>query len=557
MNFCAVCLALLAANAADVKTRFVGELIREKGGRSSVLAAAAAVPALGTNGRWADLDYMTDKGSNWDPREHVRRCEALAAAIAVDAAESSAYAATIKAAMTSWYANEPKSSNWWYSMIGIPEPIGHVAVLAEGAIADDPVFAKMVANLKVRTDHPYAQTGMNLLWVRGIRFVYGLLTRNPGEMADDATAMASTIKVVRSGEGIQTDWCFHQHGAQPQLGNYGRQFLVDQVFWSRVFAGSAYEYPQSKRDILANMITECFEWSIWKGTLEPGGMGRQIADSVRLKGGTITNAIAAFGCTLGDPRGYRYFDRSAYSVFRASDWMASVKAGTPEIVSSESTNGDNVKGWFLGDGAVWTLVTGDEYEHVYALWDDWRMVPGVTQLRGAALPPGFGEGKKKYRKPKATVSGDAARRRTTFAYGPEEGLTYRKTWTFRTDGYDVLVTNVTVTAQAPARTDVATCIENANACAEAGLVAQTPRYSVYRNGVVHYIVFAPPDRISFTLEDRAGDRHDYKTSLPVGTTVSGRIFQLIVSHGRSPSDAGVAYSVRIGGWDKEELGNLK
>lgn len=536
-----------------VKVRMVNELIREKGGRDAVLAAAAAVPALGTNGRWADLDYVTDKGSNWDPREHVSRCETLAAAIAVGAPEASAYADTIKAAMTSWYANVPKSSNWWYEMIGIPGPVGHTAVLAESAICEDPVYAKMVANLAVRKDHANAQTGMNLLWVRGIRFIYGLLTLDPGEMADDAAVMGSTIAVVSSGEGIQTDWCFHQHGAQPQIGNYGSQFLSGQVFWSNVFAGESYGYSQAQRDILTGMVENCFEWSLWKGGLEPGAMGRQIDDSVYLKGGRIADAVAASGRTLGDPRGYRYFDKSAYSIYRTDGWMASVKMGTSTIISSESTNGDNIYGWYLGDGAIWTLVTGREYEKVHALWDDWRMVPGVTQFRGVPTPA-FGD-KVKYRKPTATASGDGSALRTTFAYGPEEGLSYTKTWSFRPNGYDVRVANVTVTSSAPAgRSDVATCIENANACdGDAGMVTQTPTYSVYHNGAVYYVIFAAPERISFVLEDREGDQHDYTTSLPVGTMVSGRIFQLLVSHGKSPSNDTLAYSVRIGGWDKEEF----
>ena len=32
----------------------------------------------------------------------------------------------------------------------------------------------------------------------------------------------------------------------------------------------------------------------------------------------------------------------------------------------------------MADGALMTYVTGHEYENALPLWDDWRMVPGVT-----------------------------------------------------------------------------------------------------------------------------------------------------------------------------------
>lgn len=46
------------------------------------------------------------------------------------------------------------------------------------------------------------------------------------------------------------------------------------------------------------------------------------------------------------------------------------------VVASEQGS-DNLKGYYVGDGAFYTYVDGDEYENSAVLWD-WRKVPGIT-----------------------------------------------------------------------------------------------------------------------------------------------------------------------------------
>ena len=536
---------------SSVKENFIDAYVAQQlGGRAAVLAAAEAVPAIGNDGKWDDINYEYTGKSNWEPLTHVQRCQKLAAAVALDAANSTDYVATIVSAMNAWYQKVPTSENWYQALIGVPQAVGYTAILAEDQIkvADSTVFAKMVKNTEVSITEDVAQTGQNLTWVRGIRVMNGLLTDDALAVRVHSDVIKGEVRVVSSGaEGLQSDWCFHQHGSQPQVSNYGLGFLNDNVFWISTFADSAFAYPQAKFDLVANMATNCFAWSVWNGAMSPDTMGRQIFLSMYAKGASMTNLIEHLLGEVAEPVGYRYFSQSAYAVNRSTNWMATVKMGTSKIISTESGNYENLKGKFLGDGAIYTYVTGEEYNDVYALWDDWRMVPGVTQLRGASVDwPNKPDVGGNFRKPNATISTGASRS-VTFTYGPEEGLSYRKTWTFVDNGYDVSVAGITSTAAS----EVATCVESANAAADAGCVEQNERYSVYHNGEIYYVVWAAPQDITFTLEDRTGNVSTYATYYP--REVSGRLFRIVVSHGTNPSGAAFRYNVRIGDWYKEDV----
>ena len=39
---------------------------------------------------------------------------------------------------------------------------------------------------------------------------------------------------VSEGEGIQSDWSYHQHGSQLQFGNYGLSYLEDMLRWYQI-----------------------------------------------------------------------------------------------------------------------------------------------------------------------------------------------------------------------------------------------------------------------------------------------------------------------------------
>ena len=66
--------------------------------------------------------------------------------------------------------------------------------------------------------------------------------------------------------------------------------------------------------------------------------------------------------------------------------MASVKMASKRVIGTELVNEDNLKGFYMGDGATYIYRNGDEYLNVFPFWD-WRKVPGITSYESDAPIP--------------------------------------------------------------------------------------------------------------------------------------------------------------------------
>ena len=68
--------------------------------------------------------------------------------------------------------------------------------------------------------------------------------------------------------------------------------------------------------------------------------------------------------------------------------MASVKMASDRVIGTELVNEDNLKGFYMGDGALYTYCRGDEYLNIFPFWD-WRKIPGITAYESEAPVPAF------------------------------------------------------------------------------------------------------------------------------------------------------------------------
>ena len=492
--------------------------------------------SLQKDGSWADIDYSSTVRANWPTAKHLHRLLALAAAGRATGDKETLAAA--HAALGFWRQKRFGNPNWWWPTIGIPRNLGNAALLMDAVLTEDErrdVISIMTVDGKSR------MTGQNFAWIAENRLRRGLLARDEQVVRK---ALADMLTVVRVGdrEGIRSDWCFHQHGTQPQFGNYGLSFLRDQARLSVILAGTEFAYPPEKLELVRRLASEGYAWITWKGMMDISAMGRQLdcgSQAGKAKG--VARAFADLersGWTRpAAPVGFRYFDCSAYAVYRAADWMASIRASTPKIIGTETwINEDNVKGMCMADGALMTYVTGREYDGALPLWDDWRMVPGVTGYLGKPVER---KGSRNQRDD-IVASGDGACGTFAFTFA-REGLTARKKWTFDRGG--VLCEGSGIAAT-DGRYAVATSVEQAMAAPNAGVVYQRPDASCFRNGAITYTVHAPPEEIRFEVADRTGDYSTFMRA-HVPTPVSGRIFSLRILHGTCPKDASYRYRIEI------------
>ena len=520
-------LDLLAARYADASAS-----------AQDVSRAPALRAALKADGSWADIDYSDKSRSEWPVGAHVReRLRILAADWRRNGNRESLEAA--HRALGFWLERRFTNPNWWWNVIGVPMSVGDAALM----LGDELTDAERRGAIEIMTvkEPAHAKTGQNFAWMSENRLRRGLLARD-GKLARSAFAdMLSEVKMGDK-EGIRSDWCFHQHGCQPQFGNYGLSFLRDQARMAALLEGTDFAYPPEKLELVRKLASEGYSWICWNGRMDVSAAGRQLHEgALARKAAGVESAFADLektGWRRPSPRlGFRCFDRSAYAVYRAPGFMASVRASTPEIIGVETwINEDNAKGMCMADGALMTYVTGREYEDVFPLWDDWRMIPGVTGYLGKpVVRKDSRNGRDDIR---ASASGDGGSFEFTFA---REGLVAHKKWTFSPRG---VVCEGSGIAASDGAFEVATCVEHARAAANAGVVRQSDGESSFRNGALVYTVYAPRDAIRFEVAERAGNFNTFMLAHP-DAPVKGKVFSLRILHGRKPAGAAYRYVVSI------------
>lgn len=90
--------------------------------------------------------------------------------------------------------------------------------------------------ITVMENAKFGMTGQNKVWLAGNVMMRALL-QNDYELVKMARDTIASEIVTGGAEGIKDDWCFHQHGAQQQFGNYGLSFVSGMSFFSGLFQG--------------------------------------------------------------------------------------------------------------------------------------------------------------------------------------------------------------------------------------------------------------------------------------------------------------------------------
>ena len=63
--------------------------------------------------------------------------------------------------------------------------------------------------------------------------------------------------------------------------------------------------------------------------------------------------------------GNKHFRESDYTVHRTPTWLASVRMASERVIGTELVNEDNLKGYYMADGALYTYVYGDGYHNIF------------------------------------------------------------------------------------------------------------------------------------------------------------------------------------------------
>lgn len=396
------------------------------------------IDSLRPDGSWPDINYADRKRSGWEPKKHAERILQLTKCFYTGKFPESAKLKTaIHRAMNFWFKRDFSCLNWWYNQIGVPRTLGPAFLLFEPEMnAEEKELA-----IREMLYSKFGMTGQNKVWLAGNVLIRGLL-QNDFQLVKAARDTIVSEIVLGNREGIKRDWSFHQHGPQQQWGNYGLSFLSNMCMYAEVFAHTPLALSDEQTDILFSFFKEGYRWIVWKGMWDVNALNRQLFHNADIhKSYTLLFSVYSLmqGCSPEKAEEIKQFIRENFTrpetentwmgnkVFWESDqmihrtpcWMASVKMASERVIGTELVNEDNKLGYYLGDGAMYVYVNGDEYHNVFPFWD-WRKIPGITCVES--------------QQPIPLRSGATSRNQSAFAGGVSDGQYGLAAMELRRDG---------------------------------------------------------------------------------------------------------------------------
>ena len=365
-----------------------------------------SLATLQIDGSWSDINYLDKKRSGWEVKEHAERVLSLCKAYYLKKSsnqKTDALAKAIHLSMNYWFKHQFRCPNWWYNEIGIPRTFGPAFLLFEKEMSTE----EKKKAVKVMSMSRFGRTGQNKIWQAGNVLMRALL-QDDDKLVCAARDTICSETLIGKPEGIKPDWSFHQHGPQQQFGNYGLAYLCNLSFYARLFTDTPLALSAAQLDILTSLLLEGYQWITWKGYMDVNALNRQLFHNADIHK-VFSLIFAAFNleqaCTperqqaiqafikrnisrkeKNDFCGTKHFDFSDYTIHRTPRWMASVRMASERVIGTELINEDNLKGYYMADGALYTYVRGDEYHNIFPFWD-WRRIPGITTYESNAPIP--------------------------------------------------------------------------------------------------------------------------------------------------------------------------
>ncbi|WP_328333868.1 MULTISPECIES: polysaccharide lyase 8 family protein [unclassified Streptomyces] len=482
--------------------------------------------------------------------------------------------------------------------------------------------AKFAPNPDRRTNSPtLAETGANRSDKAVIVALHGLLAKDTAMVALARDGLSdvrdkglnSLFQTVTSGDGFYPDGSFIQHDTVAYTGSYGTVLLGGAAYLSALLAGSPWAVTDPQISVMYEAVTGTFSPVIFDGLMMDAVRGRAIsreraadhtdgaaavsailllasaapasvADGWRatVKGWIERNRTDPYLGLVGIPQvalakglladrsvtaadrvtGHHVFADMDRVVHRRPGWSLSLALSSKRIAAYEAGNGENLHGWYTGDGMAY-LYTGDDLgqfgDGFWPTVDPYRL-PGTTvdTRRRADLTTGSGTGTYL---PVNSVAGGAVLEGRYGAAAMElaaQGSTLRarKSWFLLDNAVIALGAGITAS---DGRT-IETVVENRNlhTSGEPRLTVDGRRQPsgqgwsgtfdgarwAHLDGVGGYVFPSSGTSLKALREERTGRWSDLDTGADTAgstTAVTRRYATLWLDHGVSPTDASYAY----------------
>jgi chondroitin AC lyase len=420
---------------------------------------------------------------------------------------------------------------------------------------------------------PSKHTGANKTDV-ALHWLYRSCLTNDGPLLAKTVAFAYEPLALVSGEGIQYDYSFFQHGHQLYTTGYGPVFINGVTQFAVYTAGTPYALSGEKLDILSKFVRETYFPSI-RGQYAlfslggRGGLSRQgstrktnsavYAERMRLidTGNTSAydNAIlrlrgeqpACYGITAN----HVHYPIGDYTIHTRSGYVFDVRMVSKRTVRIEMGNEENLKTYYASDGSTNIVRRGDEYNAIFGVWD-WTKVPGITCAQVSSIP-----------RPKSYITygtaifaggvSDSLYGVTAYSYDAGyTGNSAQKAWFFFDDEVVCLGSGITADAsvsmydmhttinQCLLQGEVQASVQGSSSVLGKGEHTFTSPDWILHDGIGY--VFPQSSIVGMSNKSQNGNWHDINVSQP-DRAVTRDVFSLWVDHGKNVVNGGYAYIV--------------
>ena len=502
---------------------------------------------LTPEGNFSDIDYHDSRRGSWAPALHWARLNRLADA---RSRLSATQLNRLADAVDFWNRTEFSwSDNFWHRTIGIPRAAADLLLKLGDRLPPRTVAGcrPIFSDCRLTED----STGQNRAAIAGILVKYGLIYEDAESVRTGCRELLKKLETAEWEEGLQSDFSFHQHGAQLQFGNYGLEYWLLYTFYARLLAGSEFAFPPEPLDRLRRYWEEGLRWTLFRKRMDYSACGRQIAQGYpKVKYDEAMQGLQwlreAAEVQAGEPRGARYFYRSDYLVFRPDDWFFSCRMVSARTIGSEAVNRENLQCRFQALGCMFLLRSGDEYDRIMPLWD-WRSLPGVT------APMDETPADRTFVNSSLLVGGvcDGRNAAAMMAVSDEEGFGARKSVFCFDDA--VYFHGSRIRGTVPVRTTIdsrwyrgpieAEFADGRRQSFTTGSRRLEQVLRVRHDGLTYF--FPTPATVTLSVESRSGDWKTLFAEYP-SRPVSGTVFTLQLDHGDRPAEAGYEYGIAPG-----------
>jgi hyaluronate lyase len=328
--------------------------------------------------------------------------------------------------------------NWWEWEIGIPTALTDLVLLMQPVLrAERPdLMARLIAAVDRFTHSADVGTAANTVWRSHVVALNAIAARDGKQLESARRAFPPTFEDVESGDGFHADGSFIQHDDLAYTGGYGRDMLFRSALLIHLLDGSPWALAPSEWARLKARIDTSYAPLMYRGALMEMVRGRNVSRAAlsdiksgqqmihgllylsQVEGGadlkvTAKSWIAAqsnvydvftydpklpaywltpFTARLisaairdkmvpvrPEPVGCTVYPAMERAVFRSGEVAVAVAMNSARIANYESVNGENLEGWYTGQGMTYVYGSGHENysDNVWQTIDPYRL-PGVT-----------------------------------------------------------------------------------------------------------------------------------------------------------------------------------